>query len=272
MQTPGFEKKISSASGGYIPLLRSLGFLFGRKKLLGLSALLFLVTIALTWLGMDLSLAFIDRLTGGFFLTPPESAGIVGWLKYGGWTLLKWLYFFISRVAAFYLAFLLAFTVTTPGYVLLATAAEKLQAGEYFEMDDGLTVKGILIDLWEGLKIAGFGILISIAALAANFIPVVGQLVAVLLYIYFSALMFLDYPASRRRWTLSRKMAWVKNHRGHCFRLGLFPALVSMIPIVNIFLMALLFPVLTVHATLNFTSLEDVGRPPAAGDTHGLRG
>ncbi len=269
MQTPGFEKKTSRPSGGYIPLSHSLAFLFGTKRLIALSALLFLVTIGLTWLGMDLSLAFIDRLTGGFFLIPPEAAGIVGWLKYGGWTLLKWLYLFVSRVAAFYLAFLLAFTVSTPGYVLLATAAEKLHAGDDFEMDDGLTLRGILIDLWEGLKIAGFGILISIMALAANFIPLVGQLVALLLYVYFSALMFLDYPASRRRWSLSKKMAWVKEHRGHSFRLGLFPALVSIIPIVNIFLMALLFPVLTVHATLNFTSLELAGRLPAAGKKHG---
>ncbi|HKJ64516.1 MAG TPA: EI24 domain-containing protein [Desulfopila sp.] len=269
MQTPGFEKKISRASGGYIPLSHSLAFLFSTKRLIGLSALLFVVTIALTWLGMDLSLAFIDRLTGGFFLTPPETASILGWLKYSGWTLLTWLYFFVSRIAAFYLAFLLAFTVSTPGYVFLATAAEKIQAGDQFEMDDGLTLRGILIDLWEGLKIACFGILISIAALIVNFIPLVGQLVALLLYIYFSALMFLDYPASRRRWPLRKKMAWVREHRGHSFRLGLFPALVSMIPIVNIFLMALLFPVLTVHATLNFTSLELAGRLPAAGERHG---
>lgn len=269
MQTPGFEKKTSGTSGGYIPLSHSLAFLFGKKKLVALSALLFLVTIAITWLGLDLSLAFIDRLTAGFFQAPPETATILGWLKYGGWTLLKWLYLFVSRVAAFYLAFLLAFTLTTPGYVLLATAAEKIQAGDDFEMDDGLTLKGILIDLWEGLKIAGFGILISVAALAANFIPLVGQLAALLLYIYFSALMFLDYPASRRRWPLRKKMAWVSRHRGHSFRLGLFPALVSMIPVVNIFLIAILFPVLTVHATLNFTSLELAGRLPAAGKSHG---
>lgn len=40
------------------------------------------------------------------------------------------------------------------------------------------------------------------------------------------------------------------------FRLGIFPALISMVPIINIFFMALLFPLFTVHTTLNFIAIE----------------
>lgn len=245
----------------YIPLIHSIQFLMSRGRLVGWSLLLFVATIFCTWIGYQLATNLVDQLTSGFFSTPPETATVLGWIQHKGWLILKWLYFFISRVVAFYLAFMLAYTITSPGYSFLSTSAERMQAGERFEEDDGFTIGGIILDLFEGLKIAAFGLIVTIGALAANFIPIIGQIIAFLLITYYSALMFLDYPASRRRWSLARKIGWLKTYRAHAFRLGLLPALVSMIPIVNIFLMAMLFPFLTVHATLNFTSLE-LTRPP----------
>ena len=269
MQTPGLEKKMHPKSAQYIPLPQSFAFLIRRKRLVGLSLLLFLVTIGITWLGYQLALDFIDSISGHFFASPPETITILGWLQHKGWLMLKWLYLFTTRIIAFYLAFIIAYTITTPGYVILSTAAEKLQAGENYAMDDDLSLGGVLLDLWEGLKIAGFGIVVTIAALLANFIPLFGQIIAFLLYTYYSALMFLAYPASRRRWSLRRKLGWLGKYRGHCFRLGLFPALISMIPVLNIFFIALLFPILTVHATLNFTSLEQGIPLPRKEPAHG---
>jgi CysZ protein len=252
----------------YIPLLHSIGFLFSKKRLMGWSLLLFLATVFFTWLGYQLSINLDDDLTGSFFSNAPEKATILGWLKYIGWVIGKWLYLFITRIVAFYLAFLLAYTLTSPGYSLLATSTEKIQAGEQFEEDDGLTIRGIALDLFEGFKIALFGILVTIGALLVNFIPLFGQIFAFLLITYYSALMFLDYAASRRRWSLGQKIAWMKSHKSHSFRLGLLPALVSMIPVVNIFLIALLFPFLTVHATLNFTTLELQKQPQRSPNGH----
>jgi CysZ protein len=45
------------------------------------------------------------------------------------------------------------------------------------------------------------------------------------------------------------------NHRS-ALRIGIFPAIASIIPVLNIFLMALLFPLMTVHTTLNFLAIE----------------
>lgn len=250
------HKSFTNGKHRYIPLSQSIAFLMGKKRLLGWSLLLFIVTIVFTWITYQLCVTFIDGLTAGFFSSAPESATLLGWLQHKGWLVLKWLYLFTTRIVAFYLAFMLAYTVTTPGYVFLSASTEKLQAGELYEEDAPLTVTGVLLDLYEGLKIAIFGVVVTVAALLVNFIPLLGQILAFLLYTYFSALMFLDYPASRRRWSLGTKLAWLKQHGGHSFRLGLLPALVSMIPVLNIFIIALLFPVLTVHATLNFTRLE----------------
>ncbi|MGD9949390.1 MAG: EI24 domain-containing protein, partial [Desulfobulbus sp.] len=90
----------------------------------------------------------------------------------------------------------------------------------------------------------------------ANFIPVAGQAAVFCIYAFYSALMFVDYPASRYRWSLGRKLSWLRHHHNQAFRLGLFPAMISMVPLLNVFLMALLFPLFTVHTTLNFLAIE----------------
>jgi CysZ protein len=218
-----------------------------------------------------LSLNFIDKITGAFFLNAPDTATIWGWLLHKGWIVLKWLYIFLSRIVAFYLAFALAYALTAPGYVLLSTATENIRAGRNADLDDNLSFRGVLVDLVEGIKIGGFGLLVTVAALFANFIPIIGQIVVLLLYTYYSALMFLDYPASRRRWTLARKLGWMSLHHRQSLRLGILPAVISMIPFVNMFLIALLFPFLTVHTTLNFIALESQANHQTTDEIHGHR-
>ena len=245
------------AAPKWIPLSYSFAFLLRSKRLLGWSAILVLVTIALTSAGYFLTVDFVDGLTGNFFLAQPEASGVWGWTKYLGWQVMKWSFLIISRIVAFYLAFLIAYSLSAPGYVFLSTAAEKKHAGESFKPDSALNIKELLSDLWEGIKIGLFGIIVTVAALMANFIPGVGQIVVLLLYTYYSALMFVDYPSSRRHWSLGQKLSWLKSHNNQSLRLGIFPALISLIPVVNIFLIAMIFPLMTVHSTLNFVAIED---------------
>jgi CysZ protein len=240
----------------WIPLSYSFAFLLRSKRLMGWSAILVIITMAFTWVGYLLTVDFVDGLTGSFFLTQPEAVGIWGWIKYLGWEGMRWSFLIVSRIVAFYLAFLIAYSLSAPGYVFLSTATEKKHAGEHFEPDAAFNIKGVLIDLWEGVKIGLFGIVVTITALMANFIPGVGQIIILLLYTYYSALMFVDYPSSRRRWSLGQKFSWLKNHNKQALRLGIFPALISLIPVLNIFFIAMIFPLMTVHTTLNFVAIE----------------
>ncbi len=240
----------------WIPLSYSFAFLLRSRNLLAWSAILVLVTAAFTWAGYFLTVDLVDSLTGSFFLIQPEAIGIWGWTKYLGWEVMHWGFLIISRVVAFYVAFLIAYSLSAPGYVFLSTATEKRHAGENFEPDAALNIKGLLIDLWEGIKIGIFGIAVTIAALIANFIPGVGQIIVLLLYTYYSALMFVDYPSSRRRWSLGQKISWLKANNKQSLRLGILPALLSLIPLLNIFFIAMIFPLMTVHSTLNFVAIE----------------
>ncbi len=252
--------KNTTAATKWIPLSYSFAFLLRSKRLMAWSAILVLITMAFTWAGYLLTVDFVDGLTGNFFLSQPEAIGIWGWTKYLGWQVMHWSFIIVSRIVAFYLAFLIAYSLSAPGYVFLSTATEKKHAGEDFEADAALNIKGLLIDLWEGIKIGLFGIVVTIAALVANFIPGVGQVVVLLLYTYYSALMFVDYPSSRRRWSLGQKISWLKSHNNQSLRLGIFPALISLIPVLNIFFIAILFPLMTVHTTLNFIAIETNNR------------
>lgn len=238
------------------PLHKSIWLIISRRTLFIWSALLVLITISLTWVGYHLTVDFMDGITATYLVAPESTDTILGWLKAKSMIAGNWLYLIISRILAFYLSFLLAYSLTTPGYAFLSSSAEKIHAGEEFDPDANFNLTGFLIDIFEGIKIALFGVLVTVAAIIVNFIPAIGQVAVFLLYTYYSALMFLDYPASRRRWSLKRKIGWLRYHSSPAFRIGVLPALISMIPIVNIFAIALLFPVLTVHATLNFSSIE----------------
>lgn len=265
MRTSSSSMPIHQAPVKWIPLWSSIVFLFRSPRLLGWSLLLVLLTFGLTWGGYLLVVGYVDAQTAGFFQQAPEAVGIWGWMKHLGWQVVRWTFVIISRVVAFYIAFMLAYTLSAPGYVFLSTSAEKKYAGKDFEADAAFTLTGIVTDILEGLKIGAFGLVVTVAALLVSFIPLLGQVIVFLLYSYYSALMFLDYPTSRRRWSLGRKLGWLRNHGASAFRLGVIPAVVSLIPVLNIFLMALIFPLFTVHVTLNFSALEQAEKEGLAG-------
>ncbi len=250
------DKNQRHIHASWIPLGTSIKLIFTRKRLFLWSALLICLTIFLTALGDWLLISYADELQARLLPAEPLASGIWGWIKHAAWAAGSWFFLVVSRVVSFYLSFLLAYTLTTPGYGFLSAAAEKMYAGEFFDEDAAFSIGGMLRDMLEGLKIALFGVVITIAAIFLNFIPVIGQIATFLLYCYYSAMMFFDYPASRRRWHLGKKISWIRQHSGPALRIGIGPALISMIPLINIFVMALFFPILTVHASLNFSAIE----------------
>ena len=243
----------------WVPLARSLSFLIRHPRLVGWSLVLVLITGSLTWGGYTFCVDFISQHTGSFFSTPPAVEKFWHWPVLWGWTALKWVFLILSRVVAFYLAFVAAYSLTTPGYVYLSTWAGNRYSQRAGEGEAELSLGGVLVDLIEGGKIGAMGLVVSLVALMANFVPVLGQAAVFVLYAFYSALMFIDYPSSRYRWSLGQKIQWLRHHPHQAFRLGLLPALISMVPVLNVFVMALFFPLFTVHTTLNFLAIEGRG-------------
>lgn len=241
-------------------LFSSMTFIFRHIRLVGWSMFLILFTGFLTFAGYVEAIKLINGLTGHFFQIPPDTSGILGRLEGWGWIVMKYMFLLITRIISFYLAFLAAYCLTTPFYIFLSGSVEKIY-------NNGLKTHGaetvtlrvsmFFTDLYEGIKIGLVGILVTIIALAVNFIPVAGQFLVLVLYIFYSALMFIDYPASNRHWTLKKKINWVISHYSISVRIGILPAVISIIPVINIILMAVFFPLFTVYTTLNFIIVEN---------------
>jgi CysZ protein len=248
-------RKTSSSS--WIPLTRSIGFLFSNFRIFVLSLILFIITLALTWLFYQVSTHFVDQFIGNHLAHLPGADSFWGWIKHYSLLILRWIFIVVTNIISFYIAFLFAYCLTSPGYTVLSSAVEKIHLGQKYKMNEEFSFHGLLVDLVEGCKIGIFGFGVTIAALFINFIPILGQLLVFLLYSFYSCLMFIDYPSSRRKWSLGNKLLWLKKNPIISLRLGFLPALISLIPVLNIFFMALFFPILTVHATLNFSTIED---------------
>jgi len=56
---------------------------------------------------------------------------------------------------------------------------------------------------------------------------------------------------------MKRKLLWTKANLVASLRIGTLPTLLSMIPFINIILLAFIFPLLVVHSTLNFVAYEN---------------
>lgn len=213
--------------------------------------------MALTWVFYQISMYYVDHYVGSHFTHIATTSGIWEWVKHHFFLIIRWIFIVFSNIIAFYLAFLISYCLTTPGYAFLSSQAENIYFGKRATEEGSLSIHGLVIDLVEGCKIGLFGIAVTIFALFINFIPGIGQLLVFLLYCFYSCLMFIDYPSSERRWSLGKKLQWLKRYPVISIRLGILPALISLLPVINVFVMSLLFPILTVQATLNFASIEN---------------
>ncbi len=181
MTTPSAKQPLPEP---WIPLHVSLAFLIKNPRILGWSTLLVVLTGTLTWLGYLKAILLVDGWTGHFFLHPPDTEAWWAWFSVKGWLVLKYFFLAVSRIVAFYLAFLTAYCLTCPGYVFLATATEKKYTGGHLTADQGLTLRGTLIDFVEGCKIGLLGLFVTVIALLLNFIPMIGQGLVFLLYTF----------------------------------------------------------------------------------------
>lgn len=237
-------------------LFKSVKYLFSNGKLVvaSLAAVLFMILLSILMYHQISS--WFNSLTVSFFNKPPELKAFLDYLIYGGWWIVKVLFKAIVIIVSFYVSFVISYTVCSPLYSFISIIAEDIHFGKPDD-DADFTFEGIVEDVFQAMKIAGVTVVLSIVAFVINFIPVVGQIMAVGIYVWANSLMLIDFPASRRRWAMKRKLLWTKENPIASMRIGTLPTLLSMIPFINIIFLAFLFPLMVVHSTLNFVAYEN---------------
>jgi CysZ protein len=237
-------------------LFKSVKYLFSNGKLVvaSLAAVLFMILLSILMYHQISS--WFNSLTVAFFDKPPALDAILDYIYYAGWWIVKILFKAIVIIVSFYVSFVISYTVCSPLYSFISIIAEDIHFGKPDDNAD-FNFEGVVEDVFQAMKIAGITILLSVGAFFINFIPVVGQIMAITIYIWANSLMLIDFPASRRRWAMKRKLLWTKDNPIASLRIGALPTLLSMLPFINIILLAFLFPLLVVHSTLNFVAYEN---------------
>ena len=255
-QAEKIKKMVSEDVEKGAGIVKSIKYLFSNGKLVvaSLAAVLFMILLSILMYHQISS--WFDSLTVSFFNKPPSLEGVLDFIYYSGWWVVKVLFKAIVIIVSFYVSFVVAYTVCSPLYSFISIIAEDIHFGRPDD-DADFSFEGVVEDIFQAMKIAGITALLSVSAFLINFIPVIGQILAISVYVWANSLMLIDFPASRRRWPMKRKLLWTKENPIASIRIGALPTLLSMIPFVNIIFLAFLFPLMVVHSTLNFVAYDN---------------
>lgn len=250
----GLLTSYTKAERTSVPFMDSLLFFRSHRPLLIWTIFILLSVFLITLLFFSFFARHIEMNIRFVVAEPGVDAGVV-------WSLLWWfmngLFSVFLKVIAFYLSFLLAYIVTAPLYQFISVMAEDLFRGKKVKEDAMPDLDEMLGDLKEAaiLSLMLFGV--TIVALIANFIPFFGPILCFAVLCFSSALLIIDFPTARLGWELKQKIDWLAGNPFDTLRFGLFPALISFIPILSPFIMGLVSPLLVVHGTLNFVLMEE---------------
>jgi CysZ protein len=232
-------------------LSETIQFFKEHKILFFYSTMILTLTFLLTIIMSSFVVSQLNSLTGNFFSNPPQNNSFYTKTIYIFWVAGKFLFNLIVGLISLYVSFLLSYTLSSPLYSKLANVTEKFFKGEN-EPSEKFSISKIWFDIKEAIKVSFIMLSLSIVALFANFIPIAGQLTAFFIYLFVNALLLIDFSASENRFSLSEKIQWIFSHKILSGNIAFFPTLISLIPIINIFIFVFIFPFYVVHATLNF--------------------
>lgn len=168
---------------------------------------------------------------------------IPSWLHFMAWMI--WLVLGLAFLILYGLSFtFITNLIAAPFNGLLA---EKIQQEHGIPMADHESITSIIMrTLWrEVVKLTyfiGYGVVVALILMLISFIPFVNLLVPVLAFMWGSwciAIQYLDYGADNYQQDFDDLRRLAKRPTFHTFSFGGVVTLLSMIPVVNIFVMPL---------------------------------
>lgn len=217
---------------GAASLLGGFGRLFGRSELR-----------SIVWRIALMLLVLMLGVMAGVFGLAEYLAGL--WLPEGDawyWQVLSWLVWSLAVLLALFTG-AISFTVlgsvaVAPWLEVLAARTEALQRGEPIADADNGWVKPVLQSLSNAVRPL-FGLLMmGLLALAVIWLPVVGQVAAMLIWGYagirFLNFELLDVPASRRGWSFEKRKQSLAARRMYWLGFGGAGMALMLVPVINL--------------------------------------
>ena len=185
------------------------------------------------------------------------------WLAWAQWLILPVVFIGFS-LFIFQIFGLVANLIAAPFNNLLSERAERILQPDRFEITSNQQpiLERAFSDIRKEFQKLRYFLLRAAPLIILFFIPGL-NLIASLLWFIFSAWMlsveYLDYPLSNHDRDFNQSRAWVKQHRGVCWRFGFSASFLSLIPVLNFLLM----PAAVVAATAIYSEETNNYRPEA---------
>lgn len=166
------------------------------------------------------------------------------------WLVLKILFFFVFA----YLGGYLVIIFMSPVYSVLSEKTEQLLTGKKYPLDGDQMMRDIVRGIMIASRNMFIEILYFVAIFVLSFIPIIGQLSAILLFFissYFYGFSFMDYTIERQRYTISQSVAFIRKNKGVAIANGVLFSLFLLIPFCGTTLAGFISIISVVAATIS---------------------
>ncbi len=224
--------------------------------------------IFLLWGGYSLLGSIVDNISDSFF----QLINIESWNFWGSeyfddffigllHLLFKVLFFIIM---VFYGGFLVI-VLMSPFFSMISERIEEVTTQKSYPF----SYEKLFKDIWRGIRITVRNSLLqlvfSIGVFLLGFVPVIGILSPVLLFIvtaFFYGFSFMDFAMERRYPTIKESVGFMRKHRIAAFVNGSVFALSILLPLCNLFLAAFVAIWAVVAGTLTILKIEERNKNP----------
>lgn len=175
---------------------------------------------------------------------------VQGFLSGFIWLVFKILFFFIFA----YIGGFVVIILLSPVFSILSEKTEAVLTGKQYPFN----ADQLMRDIVRGVLIATRNLFIEIGYIIVlfllSFIPIVGQVGAILLFFvsaYFYGFSFMDYTIERRKYSVSQSVQFVRLHKGIAVANGVLFSLFMLIPFCGVTLVGFISIIAVVAATIS---------------------
>lgn len=222
--------KISPVRASFY-LIDSAKILLSNPKILKLSIAPILFTTMILLILYFVILSYFISSFSDFLLDINK----MGFLYYVGKTLISAFGLIIIALIAFFLFLPFSSLVCIPFNDVISLKTEELIIGKKDELESNF-VQEVIFGVKEGLKLLLVKLILMGLFFPINFIPTIGNLAYLFLLSMTVSIDFLDLIMTRKKYTLSEKIAFIKNNQAPFFAFSLQFIVFFWIPVIQIFL------------------------------------
>lgn len=250
-----FLKQLGVGYGSYA---KALPFL-SRNGMLWVFVFPLLLNIALFMSGALMTSGLSDWINETIASYLPDLDSDWSWVKrvsfYIIWVVIKILYFILFAVIGGYVVLILM----APLLAYISEKTESIMTGVTYKFKLVQLIKDTLRGIIMALRNLFIELLLTVLLFLAGFIPVVGFLSPVALFIlssYYYGFSFMDYYNERRKRNIRDSVRFIRAHKGIAISSGSVFLLLFMIPLIGTFLAGFVAILSVVAGSMSLVKLD----------------